>query len=1618
MRNRGRSRRRSGIQQCQLLEDRSLLTNLEVTSAFLVDGQGNQMDDAILGERMGVKVRFTTDQIADTQHRIEFKVDGVVRDVTTTHGAGTWSWTRTGWYATAGNHVVEVIVDADNQIAEDDETDNSFSFTVSTVQGSPPVKLEWPVEGGIQADNYITNFYDVDVSSDHADLHGGPYAYDGHAAWDIGPGHFADMDDGVDVYAAAAGTVTEVNDGEFDRQTDGFNVQPRPAANYVKIDHGQGFETFYWHFRRDSVEVEVGQVVAAGDRLGLMGSSGVSTGTHLHFGLTRHGRPVEPMFDPNTYLADTIPYSDDVTIMRSSGVWIDRPTDHFKEGAPRTNVFPVNSPVPYVWGYFTAINQDDLVETIWHRPDGSQFTRASHNANSDYRTVWWRWSRNLGSNAMPGTWTVDFLINGTKLGEDTFQVHASGAPELTVKRTGALIRHNRYTPVDFDGTSVGGSEAEVTFTASNTGTSPLSISDVSVPEGFEIVQNLPSSLAVDASADLIIKRSTSEAGYAAGEVVIHSDDYDEPMYRFSVEGMVEAAEESLVLGIGLRSIDEGERTIANVRRTGATNADLTVNLSAAQHAGQLTFPASVVIPAGSDYASFWVTAAANGSPEADEFVQVVASATGLSSAMNDVWVADNDVQFRLTAATGGTVVNESGQVDAFEVSLVGQPSANVIFSVTSDDTSEVNVVTSTLLFTPDNWSTPQNVTVIGVDDSLLDGDKNVDVSVAVSFSDDTRYAGLGAEKIAVVNQDNDVAGFTIVESESTAASEGGATDSFSVALDAQPTSNVVVTVVSADETEITVTPSSLLFTSLNWATPQEVVVAAVDDDVLDGDRATVVTVSIDDAASDGDFHDVADQFVTATSIDNEVAAFAVTEIDGTSVNESQGGDSFTVVLNEAPLTDVVLDLSLDIDTEITLDKSSITFTPSNWNSPQQVTVNGVDNNVVDGNRSTTVTIAVNDAASHDAFDSLPDQTVVVATLDDDIATFGIEDVEVNEADGLATFSVSLSQPLDIELMVDVVYSVDSATAADFDGTTDTVTFPAHSTTPMEVTVAVTDDNLIELSETLVASLAINAATPAGDRMVDVSATATGTITDNDTAVFSIADVSVNESDGTAEFQISLSNPIDTDVSVDVAYLAHSAVVGDFDGTTDTVIFPGGSTESQKVTVAIADNDVVQLAKTFTAFLAISASSPVGSRAVDLSDTATGTIADDDMATFTLNDLTVNEGDGTATLDVLLSNPLDVDVMVDVTWATAGAGDSDFDAAIDTVSFAAGSRVSQSVTVTITDDGIVEGAETFAGSLSVNTGDSLGTRTIDVSDTATVEIVDNDKATFTIGDVEVDESAGSMEFTVQLDHPVDIPVLVDVRYSDGTATGGTDFDSADDMVTFAALSTAPQTVAVTITDDTIAESAETFIASLALRGNAFDTYNIDVSNTATATIVDDDMTADVDGDDDFDANDSFLIHLIKLSGADVQVDQSKGASPLSAGEIRRAIDSLEASGDVDGDGDFDANDSFLIHLVKLSGTNAQLDQSKGASQLSAAQIRANVDGLGTVASGSGAGLTSARNAFSGTSAQHFGSQADRRLFDDVQPNGWAEEGRFLEELTPTDHDVERVMNDFRSWVDRL
>jgi hypothetical protein len=73
--------------------------------------------------------------------------------------------------------------------------------------------------------------------------------------------------------------VIGAHDGEFDRCTSGACG----TANYVWLKHADGQVSLYYHLKKNSVAVSVGQQVTCGQKLGQVGSSGYATGPHLHF---------------------------------------------------------------------------------------------------------------------------------------------------------------------------------------------------------------------------------------------------------------------------------------------------------------------------------------------------------------------------------------------------------------------------------------------------------------------------------------------------------------------------------------------------------------------------------------------------------------------------------------------------------------------------------------------------------------------------------------------------------------------------------------------------------------------------------------------------------------------------------------------------------------------------------------------------------------------------------------------------------------------------------------------------------------------------------------------------------------------------------------------------------------------------------------------------------------------------------------------------------------------------------------------------------------------------------------------------------------------------------------
>ena len=134
-------------------------------------------------------------------------------------------------------------------------------------------------------------------------------------------------------------------------------------------------------------------------------------------------------------------------------------------------------------------------------------------------------------------------------------------------------------------------------------------------------------------------------------------------------------------------------------------------------------------------------------------------------------------------------------------------------------------------------------------------------------SDDVGYSGLGIVGLTAVNNDDDTAGVTVNLTTSAETSEDGASAEFTVVLDSEPISDILINVISSDSTEGAVSLTSLTFTPDNWDAAQTVTVTGVDDPMEDGDVVYDVTLQ---RATGGDskYRSLNPSVVTLTNLDN------------------------------------------------------------------------------------------------------------------------------------------------------------------------------------------------------------------------------------------------------------------------------------------------------------------------------------------------------------------------------------------------------------------------------------------------------------------------------------------------------------------------------------------------------------------------------------------------------------------------------------------------------------------------------------------------------------------------------------------------------------------------------
>ena len=540
--------------------------------------------------------------------------------------------------------------------------------------------------------------------------------------------------------------------------------------------------------------------------------------------------------------------------------------------------------------------------------------------------------------------------------------------------------------------------------------------------------------------------------------------------------------------------------------------------------------------------------------------------------------------------------------------LATEPSEEVTVTVSGHINTDLTLDETTLTFTTANWNTAQTVTVKAADDA--DGtDDAVTLAHAASGGN---YEDVSAElKVTVTDDDRGI----VFTPTSLTVEEGDATgETYTVKLATEPSEEVTVTVSGHINTDLTLDETTLTFTTANWNTAQTVTVKAADD--ADG---TDDAVTLAHAASGGNYEDVSAELKVTVTDDDRGIVFTPTSL---TVEEGDAtGETYTVKLATEPSEEVTVTVSGQAGTDLTLSglspTNTLTFTATNWDTAQMVTVKAADDE--DG-ADDTVTLA--HAASGGNYEDVSAELKVTVTDDDRGIVFTPTSLTVEEGDATGeTYTVKLATEPSEEVTVTVSGQAGTDLTLSGLSPTNTLTFTATNwDTAQMVTVKAADDE-DGADDTVTLAHAAS-----GGNYEDVSAELKVTVTDDDRGiVFTPTSLTVEEGDATGEtYTVKLATEPSEEVTVTVSGQAGTDLTLSGLSPTNTLTFTATNWDTaQMVTVKAADDedgadDTVTLAHAATGgdYAGVSAELKV-------------TVTDDDRAiVFTPTSLTVEEGDTT------------------------------------------------------------------------------------------------------------------------------------------------------------------------------------------------------------------------------------------------------------------------------------------------------------------------------------------------------------------------------------------------------
>ena len=432
--------------------------------------------------------------------------------------------------------------------------------------------------------------------------------------------------------------------------------------------------------------------------------------------------------------------------------------------------------------------------------------------------------------------------------------------------------------------------------------------------------------------------------------------------------------------------------------------------------------------------------------------------------------------------------------------------------------------------------------------------------------------------------------------------------------------------------------------------------------------------------------------------------------------------------------------------------------------------------------------------------------------------------------GTLAFPLTLSNPGSEDIAVHYALTGSATAGADYEGAASgSVTFaPGERGSSKSIALTTLDDMADELDETVEVTLSLPDPDPG--RVVLGTASATGTILDDDLQSVTVAPVAATIAEGAvAAFDVKRAGVSEEALTV-------SFTIGDEDGVLAPMDAPPGSAvfasdgDTVRVTLATDDDNVDEPDAALTLTLADGDDHDLGTPSA-----AAVTVQDNDAApSVSIDDAPEALEGATLAFPVELSHPSATQVAVAYSLGgTATAGADYTDGGAGSVTFAA-LETATSIALVTTDDTVYEpDDETVTVTLADGDAHDLGE-----SFRGTGTILDNDGPPLaSIDDTGSVTEGGTLAFRVKLGRPSALETTVTYSLG-GTATAGVDYtDGSGGSVTFAAGSE-QETISLTTLDDKADEVDETVEVTLA----DGDAHDLGAPSQATGTILDDDLPA--------------------------------------------------------------------------------------------------------------------------------------------------------------------------------